>query len=174
MSVKIFNLSSISLLIYLFGYIQFSNTAEYCQYQKEGLHASKWCPDICCSGNRPRTENTTCCNPPTVYITATTSTFTLFGYSWWTIILSAICLFIAISILCHYTKRIHILKNSKHFNSVVDPTVAFTISKSQLNINLNNDPIILEQNPPSYSTSVSPLPPPPYATVNPSTIKILE
>jgi hypothetical protein len=42
--------------------------------------------------------------------------------------------------------------------------MAFTISKSQLNLNLNEAGIISEQNPPRYSIAVLPSPPP-YASV---------
>lgn len=56
---------------------------------------------------------------------------------------------------------------------MVDPAAAFTISKEQLNIIYNNKAIALEENPPSYSTPVSPSPPP-YVSINPSTTKYLE
>ena len=56
--------------------------------------------------------------------------------------------------------------SSSRIDSTVDPAMAFTISKADLNINPTNASIVLEQNPPSYSSSISPPPPPPpYASI---------
>jgi len=169
MREKIFNLYAYSLtilLIYLFGHIHISNASQNCQYSQGNRLplANIWCPGICCS-NIATSANTTCCTPPP--ITVTTSTFTIFGYSWWRLFLVVIFLFVAISILFHYTKRVHVLKHFKNFNSVVDPAAAFTISKSSLDLKLNETGVTLEENPPSYTHVASPSPPPPpYTSVN--------
>ncbi|CAF1262489.1 unnamed protein product [Rotaria sp. Silwood1] len=133
------------------------------------------CPIACCPMSRQTRENTTCCNPPTQQ----TTTITIFGYHWWTIFLCAFCLIVALTLLANINKHLHILKRWKSFNSVVSPSMAYTISANDSSNNsvqkfsAKDDTIILEQHPPCYK-DVVPATQPPYASVNPPTKTDLE
>ncbi len=55
-----------------------------------------------------------------------------------------------------------------YIDSAVEPALPFTISKNDLDVKPNDSTVVLEQTPPSYTSSVSP-PPPPYASIHPWT-----
>ncbi len=50
---------------------------------------------------------------------------------------------------------------------MVEPALAFTISKSDLKISPMDSTVNVEQSPPSYTSSIAQPSPPPYASVNP-------
>ncbi|UJR37750.1 hypothetical protein I4U23_030444 [Adineta vaga] len=176
--------ATILFLAIIFGLVnqaQYANAYAYCQYYKpnDPWAYIKPCPNTCCPLTKNTRINTTCCNPVTVYTTITT-TYTVFGYSWWTVLLCVICCFTILCILCQSYKRICGSKHGKRFNAAVDPEAAFTISKAieaanpACSYTVDNDTNILDQ-PPSYSTNISTTPsPPPYVTVDGPMKKTLE
>ncbi|CAF0969587.1 unnamed protein product [Adineta ricciae] len=173
-------------LIVIIGFInqaQYANAYAYCQYYKpnDPWAYIKPCPSVCCPLTMDTRVNTTCCEPVSFYTNVTT-TYTVFGYSWWIILVCVICSIAALCILCQSYQRFCGTKHGKRFNTAVDPEAAFTISKAVEAANpigsytVANDTITLDR-PPSYSNQPStptPTSPPPYITLGTGMPKVSE
>ncbi|CAF0729320.1 unnamed protein product [Adineta steineri] len=168
-------------------YTEIANAFVWCQYYvpNNPLNFIKQCPSTCCPLTKATRENTTCCTvQPVVEVVTTTTTRTIFGYSWWVLLLCAISIFIGLCVFFQMFKRRHAFKHWKHFNSITNPAAAFTIPTDDSKMaqachyTVRNDVIVLEEYPPSYTTfepEPSPASPPPlYTSADLPTNKISE
>ncbi|CAF0722207.1 unnamed protein product [Adineta steineri] len=67
-------------------YTEIANAFVWCQYYvpNDSHNYIKQCPSTCCPLTMATRINTTCCTvKPVVEVVTTTTTRTIFGYSWW-------------------------------------------------------------------------------------------